>query len=523
MSNKNIVLVAMAAKSNRTAEENLGLGYLASFCRKNGYSVEVIDGWMEELFLSNILERIMNGNVPLLLGLSVKQLNKEDTLSIISSLKKCNFGAPIVVGGVYPTFHPEEFLKGGCDVVVRSEGEQTLLSLCRYFEKGEPDLSTIKGINYLSSNKQWCQTAPAISIKNLDELPFPSRETMMSAINKKVPVNVLSSRGCYGHCVFCSVVAFWRQTKGAKWRQRSISNLVDELEHLHELGVSHIKIVDDSFIEPPRDGNWCARFADEIEHRKLNLSMRISLRADLITEKIVSELCRAGCTSVACGIESFNDTALQRMNKSSNSEQNKKALDILNSHNMYVQMGFILFDWETTFDELFNSYRMIQNYSWVITKGIFTEMYAAKGTNCTTLLQTRGLLQSQQHKIGNYLYETGNLKVRIIYKALKTWHQSHMKVYDMAIDPISKPKALSREGYEMFYKLYQKLIDRDLKIMGSVLELVQNGKNEIDLSEYVSNEVSNSCKWYSVVEKELRNCYNINGLEYNAIQNPFCS
>ena len=222
-----------------------------------------------------------------------------------------------------------------------------------------------------------------------------------------------------GSCLFCSVAAFWRMADGAVWRQRSMLNIVDEMEYLYSLGVRHLKFIDDSFIEPPRDREWCKAFADEVIRRGLRFKIRIALRADRVDEDIICELSRAGCSSAAIGIENFSDTALNRMGKKADVEQNKKALDILKKYNWYVQAGFILFDYGTTLDELRLSYEKMCEYSWTITKGIFLEMYAGIGTPYSKLLKKKGLINSDKTYLQNYSYDIIDLQVRKVYKALK--------------------------------------------------------------------------------------------------------
>ena len=92
-------------------------------------------------------------------------------------------------------------------------------------------------------------------INDLDSIPFPSRDTINSVLERKSSVNILSSRGCMGHCKFCSVIAFQKLSSGEIWRQRSIKNFVDELELLNKQGVDFFKVIDDSFIEYPRDSD----------------------------------------------------------------------------------------------------------------------------------------------------------------------------------------------------------------------------------------------------------------------------
>ena len=122
------------------------------------------------------------------------------------------------------------------------------------------------------------------------------------------------------------------------------------------MGVKYIKVIDDSFLEQERNEQWAKEFCEKIKSRGINVSLRGSLKADQVEDEKIKYLKEAGFHSFACGIENGSNTALKRMNKSASLEDNKRALDILKKHGIYVQAGFILFDDNTTFEELKENY-----------------------------------------------------------------------------------------------------------------------------------------------------------------------
>lgn len=514
-----IILVTTATSSNKTAEENLGLAYLASVCRKNEFEVVIIDGWLEGLSSDEIIERIHSERIPLFIGFSCNQLNGDTAIDIVKELKNKKYNVPFVSGGFAPTFNPQKFLDAGFDFVSLAEGEETILNLCNYFTLGEPHLTKISGLCYYNDSNDFCYNKPRI-ISEIDKLPFPSRDTMKYAVKEKTPVNIVTSRGCMAHCMFCSVSAFWKLCDSEKWRGRSVKNIVDEIESLYVQGITHFKIVDDSFIEPPRDEEWCNNFADEIVNRGLNIKLRITLRADRVTEGIIESLTRAGCNLYACGVENFSNAALKRMGKRANLEDNIRALDIFKKFNVYVQMGFILFDYGTTFSEIKENYYMMKKYSWTICRGIFSEMYAARGTPYTELLQRKRLIKGDIH-LENYYYDIPDSRVELVYDAIKTWHISHMRMYNMVIEPINKPKVLEDDNLFEFYKLYQKIRERDLNFMGKVIELVENNVSKSDLDNYVVESIKECEQWFKLYECEVNELFKLSDITYNAEDDPF--
>ncbi len=245
------------------------------------------------------------------------------------------------------------------------------------------------------------------------------------------------------------------------------------------MGVQHIKIIDDSFIDGNRDEKWCEDFANAIQEKKLKFLLRGSIRADKITDKILFNLKKAGFFSFSCGIENFSETALKRMNKGANLQQNLNALDLFKKYHIYVQAGQILFDPETTLQELNENYQYMKKYDWIISKGVFTEMFAAEGTSFTKLIDKKHWKTSNTHQMGNYKYRIIDEKVNNAHDALKKWHILHMGLYDKAIDPLTSPKALSKEELKIFYDIYMKIRHKNLEIMGGVLERVENHDREM--------------------------------------------
>ncbi|GGG07193.1 B12-binding domain-containing radical SAM protein [Paenibacillus albidus] len=515
-----IILVTPAPLSNRTSEENLGLGYIASYSRNKGIKVIIIDGWLQNLTPSEIGDQIMEQDKPLFIGFSCYQLNKGKAIETIEYLRSKQYDVPFIAGGFGPTFHAEAFLRSGFDIAMHVEGEIPTYELARHFLTGTPRLNEISGISYLNEDGKFVSNRGCL-VHDLDSLPFPARDTMHIPIQERTPVDLLTSRGCTGHCSFCSVISFWRQAEGNNWRSRSLENVVDEIEDLYHKGARYFKFVDDSFIEGSRDGEWCKRFADEILRRKLDIRMRISIRADKINEAIITELMRARCNSIACGIESFSNSALKRMGKKADVKQNMESLDILKKKNLYVQTGYILFDYGTTMEELRENFQYMRKYHWTVCKGIFTEMYAAIGTPYTRSILKMGIVKGDKPILDNYQYYIINEQVQIVYNALKTWHASHMKVYDMAIDPISKPKALDDLEMSRFYDIYLEIRNKDLDMFENILCWVEDGESEQEVYERTNNQIQALAPWYNNIELKVMELYELEKIAYKGIDNPF--
>lgn len=518
---KHVVLISPLQAIHVTAGEHLGIGYLAAGLRQQGFTVEVIDAWLERLEPDAISGRVMAGMPPLCVGFSAYPSNVQTIKDTLNVLRENGLRSPCVGGGYGTTFHADAFLDCGLDVVVRGEGDKVFPQLCEYFLSGQPHLSEIPSISYRNNDSITQDNLPAPTLADLDTLPFPSRDTIHLTIKQKNPVNILSSKGCMGHCTFCSIQSFQRRTGNTQWRQRSIASFVDEIERLVcSYGVTQFKVVDDSLIEPPRDAQWCARLANELERRRLNVRLRGSIRACRVTDEIAAELHRAGFFSFACGIENFSVTALRRMAKSATPEQNTRALESFRMHGLYVEAGAILFDDRTTLHELHVNYEMMRRFNWIIMK-VFTEMYAASGTPFAERLHREHNGAPLELCLGNYRYSIHDPQALTVYQAMKSWCRFYPGLYDRAINPLRAFRAITPNTFSAFYELYLELHERELDVFGLVLDCVTDGMAPPHVERVIYRHFVDTQDWYEHFSIRLKDIYIASHLSYDAEDNPF--
>ncbi len=170
--------------------------------------------------------------------------------------------------------------------------------------------------------------------------------------------------------------------------------------------------------------------------------------------------------------------------------------------------------------ELKENYEFLREYDWIITKGIFSEMFAADGTLYTEKLKKEDKIVKND-VYDNNKYEIVDPKVKLIYNALKKWHKSHMKLYDMIIDPISSPKAIDSAGEKSFYDLYYQLKLKDLDFMKMVLDNVEKGITEEELNDKVMAQIGSNLDFYSSINRSGQALCEKYDLNYDGKENPF--
>jgi anaerobic magnesium-protoporphyrin IX monomethyl ester cyclase len=321
----------------------LGISYLASSLLKAGHEAQLLDcTFMDK---SDALEKALKAGAEVV-GIYCMVTMLDDCLWLARQLRAS--AHLLMVGGPLPTCDPYAFL-GDFDVVVRGEGEQTVLEILQAYATGG-DFSTIPGINLrrkITTNskqqEQTISTPDRLFNKDLDSLTFPARHLLPNQSyiefgRKKYGyaiTTVMSTRGCPYECEFCSNVIF-----GGSYRERSAKNVVDEIEQALATGYDRISFADDVFtLHQKRVLEICA----EIKQRGLHFYWECLARVDSVNDATYAEMYQAGCRRVYFGIESGDDTILKLMNKKITTAEARHA--VIAAHQAGLQVGafFILF------------------------------------------------------------------------------------------------------------------------------------------------------------------------------------
>jgi anaerobic magnesium-protoporphyrin IX monomethyl ester cyclase len=216
----------------------------------------------------------------------------------------------VVLGGNHATTYWEHVLKNpAVDAVVCGEGEVTFLEFVRASLKKE-DIRGIKGLALRVEGKI-VRNPDREFIRDLDEVPFLPMDTIdykryiehpNPFAMRKPGWGIVSSRGCPGRCVYCTVRAVW----GRSWRGRSPKNVVDEIELLKkDLGFQEFYFLDDSASVDKK--RWEA-ICDEILKRKLDITWTTpnGIAHWTLSKDILTKMKKAGCYRITFGIESGN-------------------------------------------------------------------------------------------------------------------------------------------------------------------------------------------------------------------------
>jgi anaerobic magnesium-protoporphyrin IX monomethyl ester cyclase len=289
----------------------LGLGYLAAVLLKNKYQVDVIDCQVLNTSYEEVRRKLVRRK-PDIVGITSTTLTYKSALYIAEIAKELNPKCLTILGGCHATFWNEKVLQDSryIDVVVRGEGEQTILELVERFKHGKP-FHDVLGIT-CRKGEEIVENPMRPYVENLDSLPFPAHHLWpISHLRKygKVIFPVMTSRGCTFWCEFCTAVRMF----GRRYRARSPKNVVDELEFLQKnYGAEQFTFYDDTFtVNQARTAEIC----DEIINRKLKIEWDCETRVDMVSKELLQKMKNAGCFAVWYGLESGSQKLLNAMGK----------------------------------------------------------------------------------------------------------------------------------------------------------------------------------------------------------------
>jgi len=310
--------------SHIQADEPLGLLALAAYVRDQGHRVHILDALTTETGYFDC------GNGFVKCGMSDDRLRAEfqasekpDLVGITSMFTMHSRGVhdaaavakqvwpdvPVIVGGSHASALPEWVLEDkNIDLVVRGEGELTLMEILERRLAGRP-MNDVAG-TFVRKDGGILRNAERPFIEDIDSLPVLARdlvdmrrylaEPYRNQVAMDPPrANVITSRGCPCHCIFCAVNSIWRNS----YRARDPVKVVDEIEKLIQTyGIHEITLLDDNLtLNPKRMMALC----DEMIRRRLPLHWCTPNGVAIwtLSDELVERMAQAGCYKVTFGIE----------------------------------------------------------------------------------------------------------------------------------------------------------------------------------------------------------------------------
>ncbi len=233
-------------------------------------------------------------------------------------------GIPVVMGGVHPSFLPQEAL-GHADAVVVGEAELVFDQVLEDMESGN-----LKGIYR------------ANQLHDMKNLPMPRYDL----VKKNRYVNrtfIQTSRGCHHACTFCSE----HLMNGLKFRYRPIDEVIREIENC---GQKNISLNDaDFFGTPKRPKEVMKALKGKGIRWQAGVTSRLALSDELL--ELAAE---SGCYMLSIGFESISRNTLKSVHKYVNQPETfLELVQKIHSYGINV-FGLFMFGFDSDDDSVFD-------------------------------------------------------------------------------------------------------------------------------------------------------------------------
>lgn len=292
----------------------LGIAFLSAVVRKSGAEVRIFDGNVERNPF-RVLQKLLKEYAPDVAGISFTSMLAESAHYTAELIKKAYPRITVIAGGYHPTVMPLDVMKDdNFDFVVTGEGERTFTEWLEQYESKNPDYGQVKGLLFRKEGEV-IQTPQRELIPDIDSLPFPAYDLLpigrySSLVSTRNPyVTFIRSRGCPFRCTFCGVQRMF----GHRYRCNSPERTISDIDTLvRDFGVKEILFKDSDFLIDIKN---VERLCELLIERKYDLIWSCNARVDVVNEKVLGLMKKAGCKMITYGVESGNQEILNRLKK----------------------------------------------------------------------------------------------------------------------------------------------------------------------------------------------------------------
>jgi len=376
---------------------NLGLGYIATSLRNNGFEVEIWDGVKKGMTKEKLFERLRKKDYDVA-GFQVYTRSVREAQEALEFVKSTNPDAVTVIGGPHPSGDPEGSMKYmSTDYAFRGEAEIGLVQLLKRLSGDDIPFESINNLIWRDNGD--IKLNPLKPIQDLDSIGLPSWEMInpndypyapIGAFSKKYPLTSISTtRGCPYSCTFCAN----NTIMGRKVRGRSVESVLEEMELLHDkYGVREFQIIDDNF-------TWKKELVigvcEGIIRRgwDIALSFPNGVRLATLDEEILRLLERAGCYSLGLGIESGSPKTLKDMRKAQTVDEIVEKVNLIHRVTKIRTTGFFIIGYPTeTKEDILQTIKLSKELP--INRAQFTICLPVPGSEMTRRLIEEGKLKN---------------------------------------------------------------------------------------------------------------------------------
>lgn len=142
----------------------------------------------------------------------------------------------------------------------------------------------------------------------MNDLPSPNYELVDYSVyndgNRRIGY-LWSSKGCNLKCSYCPYYAYY----GDRIDYRSVNKVMEDILYFVSLGINYVQFRDPFFTS---DRRRVIELCNAIIDSKVDFNWFCETRVDSLDESLIELMSKAGCKSIAFGVESADNTILKK-------------------------------------------------------------------------------------------------------------------------------------------------------------------------------------------------------------------
>jgi radical SAM superfamily enzyme YgiQ (UPF0313 family) len=325
-----------------TAVENpVWAGLIATFVRRRGFSVDIVDAEADVLTPEEAAERIVAVDPRLVVVVvyghqpSASTQNMTGASAVVTAVKSASPATKVLMLGGHVAALPERTLaEEACDYVTKDEGLYGVVALLDALrDTADPALDRIPGLVYREEGRAIANAAAPLVMDLAGEMPGIAWDLLpmtryrahnwhcFGNLRRQPYAAIYTTLGCPYHCSFCCIQAPFKSGEQALglndrvnsyrfWPPARVVAEIDQLVERYE--VRNIKLADEMFVLNARHvGGIC----DLLIARGHELNIWAYARVDTVKDDMLDKLKRAGFNWLALGIEAADERVLTDVDK----------------------------------------------------------------------------------------------------------------------------------------------------------------------------------------------------------------
>jgi anaerobic magnesium-protoporphyrin IX monomethyl ester cyclase len=318
--------------------EPFGLLYIGGVAKAQGYETRIFHPYQKANPDEESIAKAVTEFKPEILGISSMTNTFNRSVALAQKVKARLPHTKIVFGGDHIGTNPRDVIQGNViDVGVYGEGEETFRELLENYNGSGKSLEEIKGISFVK-NREIIITEKRPRVMDRTQLPKPLRDEeilktakvgvlMYPAPSEQTgAASLLFQFGCPFGCKYCSATTLY----GSKLTRSSVECVVEEMKDLKEqFGINTAFFTDLTFnLNYKLSEELCAN----LERAQLGVNWTAMVRPTspnnqpILKDSTIEAMVAGGCSKVAFGIESFEESAMQAYHRPTSLDEDYRTL-----------------------------------------------------------------------------------------------------------------------------------------------------------------------------------------------------